>query len=112
MGTAIFTPLSPENNCTISVELIDRDTLSEYALPPEGLAVLSDTFHVTIDPSTALFEVCYAYPPEFAEKKANINKLNEEADPQVWGEIPDAKVKDGAMCVTSTEGYITLIGNP
>ena len=115
MGTALFTPLwekeEEEDNCTISVEWIGKDT-GEYALPPEGLACLSDTFEVTIDPPTVLVKVCYAYPPEFAEKGAKIYKLNEEANPQAWVEVPGAEIKDGVICVISTAGYFASIGNP
>ena len=109
MGTALFTPLTGE--CTMSVEWIGEDT-GEYADPPEGLVCVSDTFEVTIDPPTTLVKVCYAYPPELAEKDAKIYKLNEEANPQLWVEVPGAEIKDGVICVTTTPGYFALIGNP
>lgn len=125
MGTALFTALRDKNkdkdkdkdkkkdddDCTMSVEWIGNDT-GEYALPPEGLACLSDTFEVTIDPPTVLVRVCYAYPPELAEKNARIYRLNEEANPQVWVEVPGANIGDGVICVTSAAGYFALIGNP
>jgi hypothetical protein len=109
MGTALFTPLGKK--CDIDVEWIGNDT-GEYALPPEGLACLSDTFEVHLDPADTLVKVCYAYPPEFAEKEARIYRLNEEATPPVWVEVPGAKTRDGVICVTTTAGYFALIGKP
>jgi len=109
MGTALFTPLA--DNCTMSVDLIGNDT-GEYADPPEDLACVSDTFEVSIDPLTVLVRVCYAYPPELAEKEAKIYKLNEEANPNIWVEVPGAEIKDGVICVTTTPGVIALMGKP
>ena len=113
MGTALFTAQVEEGQagCTISVEWIGRDT-SAYAAPPEGLACVSDAFEVTVNPSTILVKVCYAYPPELAEKDAKIYRLNQEANPPVWVEVPGAEIKDGVICVTTTPGVFALIGRP
>jgi len=109
MGTALFTP--QDDDCTISVEWIGTDT-GEYADPPNGLVCVSDAFDVVVEPPTTLVKVCYAYPPELAEKDAKIYRLNEEANPAVWVEVTGAEIKDGVICVTTTPGYFALIGNP
>ncbi|MEW6401067.1 MAG: hypothetical protein AB1649_04665 [Chloroflexota bacterium] len=109
MGTALFTPQADE--CSITVDLISTGA-ADYVAPPQELASLSDAFKVTIDPATVLVSVCYAYPPEIAEKEARIYKLNEEANPQVWVEVPGAEVSDGVICVTTTAGTFALIGKP
>jgi len=109
MGTALFTPQG--NDCNATVELVGGDT-GDLADPPDGLAYVGDIFKLTIDPPATLVKVCYAYPPELAEKDAKIYKLNEEANPQLWVETTGAEIKDGVICGMTTQGYFALIGNP
>ena len=111
MGTALFTPLGTD--CTIFVEWIEHPATT-YVPAPAGLTFVGDTFKVTMNPVTELFEVCYAYPPNFADRNARIYRLNEEAKPTVWVEVPGAKIDKVNMtiCVTSISGVISLIGNP
>ncbi len=109
MGTALITPLG--DVCTFLVERGEQPDV-DYAPAPEGLAFVGDTFKVTIDPEDVLVEVCYAYPPEFADKEAKIYKLNEEASPPVWVEVPGATINNGVICVNSSAGVFSLIGQP
>jgi hypothetical protein len=109
MGTATFTVLTPEGKCTIAVDRIGTDN-SKNAPPPTGLGFLGSTFDVVINPPTASVKVCYAYPPQLASKNAGIYKLNETANPQVWELISGAEVKDGKICVTTTPGLVSLLG--
>ncbi len=109
MGTALFTPQGTE--CTISVDRVGSPD-SEFAPAPAGLAFVGDTFKVTIAPEGETVNVCYAYPPEFAAKEAKLYKLNEEANPPVWVEVPGAVIANGTICVSSTSGVFSLIGNP
>lgn len=106
MGTALFTP---GEGATITVERVQPGDLPE---PPEGKVLVGDIFKITAEPADALINVCYAYPPELAEKEAKIFRLNEEADPDVWVEVPGSEVKDGVICVSTTAGYVSLMGNP
>jgi hypothetical protein len=41
-----------------------------------------------------------------------IYRLNEDATPNVWVEIPGADAVDGTTCVASAAGVFSLIGNP
>ena len=107
--TAIFT--RTPTGCIIIVELI-KDPAKTYVPAPDGLAFAGDTFKVTVDSPDTLVEACYAYPPELANKGAKIYKLNEEATPNIWSEIPGAVINNGTICVTSAAGVFTLIGNP
>ena len=109
MGSALFIPQSAE--CTITVELV-VDPVASYAAAPEGKTFTGSSFKVTADPKETLIQVCYAYPPEFENKEAKIHKLNEDAVPPVWGEVPGAELGDGTVCVTSAVGVFSLIGNP
>lgn len=109
MSTAIFTPKS--TNCAINVEII-KDPAGIYVSAPNGKAFTGDTFKVIADPKDTLVQICYAYPPEFADKDAKIFKLNEDATPNMWVEIPGAIINNGTICVTSAAGIFTLIGNP
>ncbi len=109
MSTAIFT-VQP-TDCIKEVALIS-DPAGTYVPAPEGLAFVGDTFKVTTDPEDAIVQVCYAYPPEFADKDAMIYRLNEDATPNVWVEIPGADAVDGTTCVASAAGVFSLIGNP
>ena len=107
MGTAIFTVQPPD--CIKVLELvIDPDINSAPA--PDGLTFVGDTFKVTADPEDSIVQVCYAYPPEFADKDAKIHRLNEDAAPNVWVEIPGANIGDGTICVNSAAGIFSLIG--
>lgn len=108
MGTAIFTPKAAK--CSITVELV-TDPAIAYVPAPEGKAFIGDTFKVTADPKDTIVQVCYAYPPEFANKDAKIYRLNEDATPNVWVEIPGAAINNGTICVTSAAGVFSLIGN-
>jgi hypothetical protein len=107
MGTSLFTLQDP--NSKISVDRVSADSFQYKA--PEGKAFLSDIFHVIAQPSTALVTVCFAYPPQLAAKGGTIQRLNEEATPPVWVEVPGAEITDGKICVATTQGYISLIGN-
>jgi hypothetical protein len=109
MGTAIFTVTPTE--CIKEVALINDPAIT-YVPAPEGLAFVGDTFKATTDPVDAIVQACYAYPPEFADKKATIYRLNEKATPNVWGEVPGAVISDGTICVSSAAGIFSLIGNP
>jgi hypothetical protein len=109
MGTAIFTPQC--TGCTIVVELVN-DPATTYVPAPDGKAFTGDTFKVTANPEDSIVQVCYAYPPEFADKDAKIYKLNEDVTPNAWVEIPGAVINNGTICVTSAVGVFSLIGNP
>ena len=109
MGSALFIPQSAE--CTITVELV-ADPVGSYVAAPVGKTFTGSTFKVTADPKDTLIQVCYAYPPDFENKEAKIHKLNEDAVPLVWGEVPGAELGDGTVCVTSAVGVFSLIGNP
>lgn len=108
MGTAIFTVEA--NDCIQSVELI-REPGEEYAPAPESVDFVGDTFKVTTFPEDAIVQVCYAYPPEFEDTDTAIYRLNEEATPRVWVEIPGTEIGDGTICVGSAAGVFSLIGN-
>jgi hypothetical protein len=108
MKTAVFVRI-PEG-CLIVVEKINEPDKA-YVPAPEGKAFVGDTFKVTAEPVETLVRVCYAYPPEFEKKEAKIYKLNEEASPMVWGEVPGAVVENGTICVQSVTGIFSLIGN-
>ncbi len=109
MSTAILTVQSTD--CIKEVALIS-DPAVTYVPAPDGEAFVGDTFKVTTDPEDAIVQVCYAYPPEFADKDAMIYRLNEDATPNVWVEIPGADAGDGTTCVASAAGVFSLIGNP
>lgn len=107
MATAIFT--SPDTGCIIKVEAVDSP--EGLASAPEGKAFVGDTFTVTTKPATSLVKICYAYPPEFAAKDAGIYKLT-TVPPPVWDEVPGAVISNGVICVTTSSGTFSLIGNP
>jgi len=109
MGTAKFIPLT--DTCTITVERISGPA-EQFVSAPDGLAFVGDTFTVGLSPVTDQVQVCYAYPPQFADKEASIYKLNEEVNPTVWEEVvsPQPVVEDGSFCVVSTAGTFALIG--
>lgn len=109
MGTAIITPQCTD--CIVIVEIV-ADPAGTYAPSPEGKAFVGSTFKVTADQEDALVEVCYAYPPEYAEKEAKIYRVNEDATPPSWVEVPGASIGDGTICVNSVGGVFSLIGNP
>jgi len=109
MGTAIFTVAS--TGCITMVELI-ADPPETYISAPDGKEFTGDTFKVTVDPKETIIQVCYAYPPEFADKQANIYRLNEDAAPNIWVEVPGMDIGDGTICVTSAAGIFSLIGTP
>ncbi len=107
MGTALFTPQAA--TCKVTVELVD-DPAGEYVGEPEGKEFTGDTFKVTADPADTIFQVCYAYPTEFAKKEAKIHRLNQNATPAVWVEVSGAVIGNGTICVTSAPGVFSLIG--
>ena len=107
METAVFVRSSP--GCIMLVELIE-DPAKEYVPAPKDMAFVGDTFKVTTDPVDVIVKVCYAYPPELADKKALIYKLNEEATPNIWGELLVPVVENGTICVESVAGVFSLIG--
>jgi hypothetical protein len=109
MGTATFTPLT--DTCTITVDLI-KGPAEQFVAAPDGLAFVGDTFTVGLNPETDQVQVCYAYPPQFADKEASIYKLNEEVTPSVWEEVvsPKPVIENGTFCVVSTAGTFALIG--
>ncbi|MCJ7435614.1 MAG: hypothetical protein MUO77_19195 [Anaerolineales bacterium] len=110
MGTALFTPQC--TNGTIDVEAVDNP--EELGPAPTRKAFVGDTFKVTMDPSTCLVMICYAYPPEFADKGAGIYKLT-TVPPPVWDEAPGAVISTtdpATICVTTSPGTFALIGNP
>jgi hypothetical protein len=109
MGTAIFTIQSPD--CIKVVELV-KDPAVTYVPAPDKLKFIGDTFKVTTDPEDSIVQVCYAYPSEFVDKDAKVYRLNEDAEPKVWVDIPGANISDGTICVTSAAGIFSLIGNP
>jgi hypothetical protein len=110
MGTAIFTVQSPD--CMKVVKWIKDPTKNKYPTPPQDLGFVGHTFDVTAQPKDSIVQVCYAYPPELATKDAKIYRLNEDAKPKVWVEIPGAQIGNGTICVSSAAGVFTLIGNP
>ncbi len=114
MRTAIFTP-----NETVCISVLNvADPAAEYVAAPEGKTFVGDVFKVTAPSTDTIVKVCYAYPTELASKESKIYKLNEEATPFVWVEVPGAVVADGTICVssavgpTSNIGVFALIGNP
>ena len=109
MGTARFTPLT--DTCTIDVQLVN-DPAGEFVPAPDDLTFVGDTFTVVLNPDTDKVQVCYAYPPQFADKDAKIYKLNEDVNPNVWEEItsPEPVIENGTFCVVSTPGTFALIG--
>lgn len=109
MKTALFTP--QDKDATISVDKIDVNS-ELVSVPLEGLAHLSDIFFITANPPTAVVRVCYSYPTALADKQAKIYRLNEESDPKAWVELPGAEVSNGTICVSTTAGYISLMGQP
>ena len=109
MVTALFTIQC--TGCSIVVELVN-DPATTYVPAPVGLTFVGDTFKVTATPADTLVQVCYAYPPEFADKAAKIYRLNVDATPNVWVEVPGVVIGNGTICVTSAAGVFSLIGNP
>jgi hypothetical protein len=109
MGTAIFSVQPPD--CIKMVELV-KTPAATYVPAPEGFIFVGDTFKVTANPEDSIIQVCYAYPSEFVDKDAKIYRLNEDATPNVWVDIPGAKFSNGTICVTSVAGIFSLIGTP
>ena len=106
MDTALFT-------CFTGDMLVERVVdLELYPPAPDGLTFVGDLFKATTIPEGELLEVCYAYPTEFADKEAKIYKLNEASEPPTWEEVPGAEISDGQICVTTTAGIFSLIGQP
>ena len=110
MGTAIFS-VQPATGCITGSDLVSTPA-GTYVAAPEGKTFTGDTFKLTVEPADTLLQVCYAYTPELAAKEAKIFRLNEDAAPNVWVEVPGAVVGDGTICVSSIAGVFGLIGNP
>ena len=89
-----------------------NDPAGEFVPAPDDLTFVGDTFTVALNPDTDKVQVCYAYPPQLADKDANIYKLNEDVNPNVWEEItsPEPVIENGTFCVVSTPGTFALIG--
>jgi hypothetical protein len=109
MGTAIFS-VQP-SDCIKVVELV-KTPAATYVPAPEGFVFVGDTFNVTADPEDSIIQVCYAYPSEFVNKDAKVYRLNVDATPNVWVDIPGANISNGTICVTSAAGIFSLIGTP
>jgi hypothetical protein len=109
MSTAVFTVKATD--CIVVVELVNYPA-GTYVPAPEGKVFIGDTFEVTTFPEDAIIQACHAYPPEFADKKANIYRLNDDVKPNVWVEISDSVISDGTICGSGPSGVFSLIGNP
>jgi len=109
MGTAILKVQKPD--CIRVVRLVKYPAW-RYDRAPKGKVFVGDTFSVIAKPKDAVVQICYAYPPHLAKRDAKIYRLNEEAKPKVWVEIPGAKIGNGTICVSSAAGVFSLIGNP
>ena len=105
METAIFS----DQSCALTVVLV-VDPSTYAPVPDAGLEFIGDTFLVTTADDGAPVQVCYAFPPEFADKAAKLYKLNESVNPAAWEVVEDAVIVDGQLCATDTEGVFTLIG--
>lgn len=115
MGTAIFDPQCAVD-CTIEVVKVDDPATLNATNPADGngnvLAPYGDVFTVTLTPDTETVQVCYAYPSEFEAKSAKLYRLNTEATPAAWVEVPGAVISGGTICATSVGGTFGLFGAP
>ena len=121
MITALFNSSVPNDGskyvCTATK--ITTPTPEKYGPAPEGTVFYGDVFQVVVTKDEAEVleiptNVCYAYPPEFEEKEANVYVWNIDNSNE-WEEIPDPNISGDPMliCVTSpTTGIFALIGNP
>ncbi|HQX02043.1 MAG TPA: hypothetical protein PLQ94_08030 [Anaerolineales bacterium] len=121
MITALFNSSVPNDGskyvCTATK--ITTPTPEEYGPAPEGTVFYGDIFKVVVTKDEAEVleiptNVCYAYPPEFEEKEANVYVWNIDNSNE-WEEIPDPNISGDPklICVTSpTTGIFALIGNP
>lgn len=107
MGTAIFTAEDPFAKITVTKQ---EDEILKTLIPPEGEKFLSDVFKLETIPADTLVEICYAYTPDMEASKASIKKLNQEVIPNVWVVVPEQRIFDGKICVTVTQGYLSLTG--
>jgi len=106
MGTAQFS----DQICGLTVDRVS-DPEKQYPAAPDPLAFVGDTFKATTTSDGASVQVCYAYPPEFADKNAKLYKLNDKVTPNVWEEVQGAVIANGQLCGTSTSGVFALFGN-
>lgn len=121
MITALFNSSVPNDGskyvCTATK--ITTPTPEKYGPAPEGTVFYGDVFQVVVTKDEAEVleiptNVCYAYPPEFEEKEANVYVWNIDNSNE-WEEIPDPNISGDPklICVTSpTTGIFALIGNP
>ncbi len=107
MGTAIFTAEDPFAKITVTKQI---DEVLKTLIPPEGEKFLSDVFKLETIPADTPVEICYAYTPEMEAAKAEVKKLNQEVIPNVWVVVPEPRIFDGKICVTVTQGYLSLTG--
>jgi hypothetical protein len=109
MGTAIFVPECTD--CTVLVEAVAQP--AALAAAPAGKAFLGDAFKVSITgPAGGTVKISFALPPELAGKDAKIYKLNTDANPPFWTEVPGGVIVDGVISVSGGPGVYALIGNP
>ena len=121
MITALFNSSVPNDGskyvCTATK--ITTPTPEEYGPAPEGTVFYGDIFKVVVTKDEVEVleiptNVCYAYPPEFEEKEANVYVWNIDNSNE-WEEISDPNIsgEPKLICVTSpTTGIFALIGNP
>lgn len=127
MVTAVFTIFPPDNNNYVcAVTNVTNPNPDEYGPAPKDTVFYGDVFKFlviledveVVDIPT---EVCYAYPPEFEQKEAQIYTWDTDANE--WNLVlgdgngtPDGGVASGEpkqICVTSPRtGIFSLIGKP
>ncbi len=107
MGTAIFTAEDPYALITVTKQI---DEVLKTLVPPVGEKFLSDVFKLETIPADTPVEICYAYTPDMEAQEAQIKKLNQEVTPNVWVVVPEQRIFDGKICVTVTQGYLSLTG--
>ena len=105
MGTAEFS----DEVCSLEVVRIN-DPEKQYPLAPDPLVFVGDTFEASTAVDGTPIQICYAYPPEFADKDAKLYKLNDKVKPPVWEEVQGAVIANGQLCATNTQGVFTLFG--
>jgi hypothetical protein len=105
MGTAQFS----DEICSLEVHRVN-DPEKEFPPAPDPLGFIGDTFKAVTATDGAPIQICYAYPPAFADKNAKLYKLNDKVTPNVWEEVKDTIIAKGQLCGTSTQGVFSLIG--
>jgi hypothetical protein len=105
MGTAEFS----DEICSLEVVRVN-DPEKQYPSAPDPLVFVGDTFEASTATDGTPIQVCYAYPPGFADKNAKLYKLNDKVNPPVWEEVNGAVIANGKLCATNTQGVFALIG--